>query len=180
MFIVETRGEPATQRYVEIVDAQTRILVVTMIELISPSNKIAGPGQRLYLAKRDEAFAAYVNTVEIDLTRAGDRLSILPVLAQVYPPPTYVGCVRRATRHDQVAVYLMRLAEPLKPIRIPLRKTDEDVILHLQPLIAQAYDRGRYGNLDYTRPLNPPARADEAALIERLVKERGERAGQPL
>lgn len=171
MFLVEARGDPATQRFVEIVDSQTRSRVVTVIELISPTNKSPGLAQKLYLAKREDCLAAEVNFVEIDLTRAGNRLSILPVLRKIDPPPIYVGCVRRAPRWWETAVYLFPLDQPLKPMRIPLRPKDEDAILHLQELVAQAYDRGRYGNLDYTTPLNPPLSKADAAFAEPLLKQ---------
>ena len=42
--------------------------VITTIELISPTNKCPGEGQKLYVAKREECLAAGVNVVEIDLT----------------------------------------------------------------------------------------------------------------
>ena len=50
MFLVEARPEPATQRYIQIIDVQTGNRVVTTIELISPSNKRPGPARQLYLA----------------------------------------------------------------------------------------------------------------------------------
>jgi hypothetical protein len=175
LLLVEAKGEPATQRYIQIVDSQTRGRVVTTIELISASNKRPGIGQRLYIAKRDECLAAKVNVVEVDLTRAGDRYSILPALSQVQPPPTYVGCVRRAERPWQLAVYLMPLDRPLKPMRIPLRPADEDVILDLQPLVAQAYERGRYDTIDYSRPLDPSLSPAEAEFAERVLQQAGKR-----
>lgn len=175
LFLIEARGEPATQRFIEIVDSHTRSRVVTAIELISPSNKLPGLGRKLYLAKREECLLAGVNVVETDLTRGGNRLSILEGLGQILPLPTYVGCVRRATRPDVIAVYLMPLDRPLRPMRIPLRATDEDVVLHLQPLVAQAYDRGRYGNLDYAQPLDPPFTQDEAAFVEQVLTQAGKR-----
>jgi hypothetical protein len=69
----------------------------------------------------------------------------------------------------------MPLDRPLKPMRIPLRAKDEDVILELQPLVEQAYHRGRYGNIDYSRPLDPPLEKDEAAVAERFLQEAGKR-----
>lgn len=174
LWVVETRCEPEEQRWIEIIDAQTHRRVITSIEAISPSNKLPGIGQKLYLRKRVECFEGNVNMVEIDLTRRGDRLAILPFLAKVYPLPTYVACVWRASDDEwRTAVYLLPLDKPLKPIRIPLRPKDEDVVLNLQPLVAQAYERGRYGNLDYSRPLDPPASRDEAATIERVLREAG-------
>jgi hypothetical protein len=175
LLLVEARDEPATQRYVQIVDSQTRSRVVTTIELISPSNKRPGIGQRLYLRKREECLASAVNFVEIDLTRQGDRDSLLPALARLHPSPTYVGCVRRADRPDAVAVYLMMLDRSLKPMRIPLRPADEDAILQLQPLVETVYDRGRYDTLDYSRTLDPPLSGTEEEFAERVLKAAGKR-----
>jgi len=173
LFLVEARGEPATQRFVQIVDSQTRSRVVTTIELISPSNKRPGPGMRLYLTKRDECLDGGVNFVEIDLTRSGDRDAVLPMLGRLQPRPTYVGCVRRAERPTNVAVYLMPLAQPIKPKRIPLRPSDEDAILQLQPIVETAYDRGRYDTLDYSRPLDPPLAGAEAEFAEGVLQQAG-------
>jgi hypothetical protein len=169
LWLVDARGEPATQRYIEIVDSQTRSRVVTTIELISPTNKRPGIGQHLYLAKREECLAAGVNVVEIDLTRAGDRLSILPQLGTIWPLPTYVACVRPASRPNYIAVYRLPLDQPLKPIRIPLRAKDEDVVLQLQPLVAQAYVKGRYDRLDYSRPLDPPLSREELEFARQVL-----------
>jgi hypothetical protein len=67
----------------------------------------------------------------------------------------------------------MPLAQPLKPMRIPLRATDEDVVLHLQPLVAQAYQRGRYDSLDYRRPLDPPLTDTDAEFAQQVLKQAG-------
>lgn len=170
LLLVKLRTEPANQRFVEIVDAQTRKRVITTIELVSPSNKRSGHTQDQYLQKREECLAAGVNFVEIDLTRAGNRLSILPELSSVHPEPTYLGCVRRGTNPDEMALYLMPLDRPLRPMRIPLRPKDEDVVLQLQPLVAQAYDGGRYDTLDYRRPLDPPLTGAEAEFAKAVLQ----------
>jgi Protein of unknown function (DUF4058) len=173
LYVAEARGEPATQRHIEIVDVQTRTRVVSTLELISPSNKRRGDGQQQYLAKREECLEAGVNVVEIDLTRGGNRYSILPQLETVVPPTNYVACVRRPGIDDLIAVYLLPLDKPLKPMRIPLRPKDADVVLDLQPLVKQAYARGRYDRLDYSRPLDPPPDKEEAAIIERFLQQAG-------
>jgi hypothetical protein len=175
MLLVEARPEPLTQRHIQIIDVQTGGRVVTSIELISPSNKRPGPAHKLYLAKQQECLAAEVNLVEIDLTRSGNRLSILPALWRLDRPPAYVGCVRKGIAPEEWAIYLLPLDKPLKPMRVPLRAKDEDVVLELQPLVEQAYHRGRYGNLDYRRPLEPPLNEDDTAIAERFLKEAGER-----
>jgi hypothetical protein len=60
-------------------------------------------------------------------------------------------------------------------MRILLRPSDEDVILELQPLVAQAYVRGRYDTIDYSRPLDPPLNRTEAEFAERILKQAGKR-----
>ena len=171
LYLGLARNEPATQRYIEIVDAQTRSRVITAIELVSPSNKHRGPGLDLYLKKRNECIEAGVNLVEIDLTR-GDRFLLFPELEGHAPPAHYVACVRRPGT-GRIGVYFFPLDKPLKPIRIPLRDKDPDAVLDLQPLVKQAYARGRYDRLDYRRPLHPPPRSEEAELMARFLKAAG-------
>ncbi|MEX2173724.1 MAG: DUF4058 family protein [Pirellulaceae bacterium] len=173
--VVDVSPEPFRETFVEIVDAKTRGRVITCIELVSPTNKRPGNGLDVYVEKQAECRAGRVNLVEIDLTRAGNRHAIFPWLAKVRPQPTYLASVRRAETMQRVELHEFPLDKPLKPIRIPLRATDQDVILELQPLIAQAYVRGRYGNTDYSRPLDPPLLPAEAEFAERVLKESGKR-----
>src|SRR5947208_5462061 len=48
--------------------------LVTVIELLSPANKYAGPDREQYLAKRAELLVSTVHLVEIDLLRGGRRM----------------------------------------------------------------------------------------------------------
>ena len=53
---------------------------------------------------------------------------------------------------------------------IPLRPTDRDVLLDLQPLIDQIYENGHYAeDIDYAEPLRPPLAADEAEWAAQLL-----------
>ena len=60
------------QRYIEIRDRRSRSLV-TVIELLSPSNKRPGPDRDQYLAKRGVILASPAHLVEIDLLRVALR-----------------------------------------------------------------------------------------------------------
>ena len=51
--VVELTSETSTQRYIQIVDLSGKEMV-TSIEFLSPSNKIPGDGQKLYLQKQAE------------------------------------------------------------------------------------------------------------------------------
>ena len=167
--VVHVAEFESTQRHIEIVDASSGNRVITVIEFVSPSNKRPGDARRQYLQKRRECRDAGVNFVEIDLTRQGARELMVPDWRL---PPThrtmYQACVFRAARPKQLEYYAMPLWQALPEIRIPLRDTDEDVLLRLQPLIDETCQRGRY-DLDYTQPCDPELSAEVSAELQRRL-----------
>src|SRR5713101_2849398 len=50
--IVEYRGEPATETYLNILEAGPGQRLITVIEILSLANKLPGEGQRLYRQKQ--------------------------------------------------------------------------------------------------------------------------------
>ncbi len=169
-------GEPMSQGSVKIIEAGSGNRVVTVIEFLSPSNKVPGEGQDLYLAKQQEVLAASVSLVEIDLTRTGRRvLSVRPERIPLSHRTTYQVCVRRGWKLPQAEIYLVPLQERLPVIRIPLRETDQDVLLDLQVLIDQCYRNGRYDDLNYRDPLAPLLDPEDAAWADQLLRSQGKR-----
>lgn len=169
--LVHVKDEPVTQRYLEIVDTSGG-RVVCVIEMVSPTNKAPGEGQDLYLQKQAELRQGGVSSVEIDLTRAGERVLTIP--AWQIPSShrsTYQVVARRGHRPAVVEVYRVPLGERLPVIRVPLRETDQDVPLDLQELIERCWENGGYeGTLDYSGPPDPPLSPEDAAWAhERLV-----------
>jgi len=172
-YIVEYHATPLTETYIEILDAASGHRVVTVIEFLSPTNKLAGSGREEYLRKRHECLDSGTHLVEVDLTRTGPRASVLPL--DLIPPQhhsTYIVCVSRLTPRRQLEYYPIPLPTPLPSFRIPLRPKDQDVILRLQPLVDQAYANGRYHTLDYRRALEPPLSQDEASWTDELLRQR--------
>ena len=149
--------EPPTLRRIQIVDTQNGNRVVTSIEFLSPANKI-GRGLELYLKKQREMIDGRVNLVEIDLVRIGDwamaiDLGHVPVKLR----GIYRASVVRAVRPDQCEYYPIPLTAQLPKLKIPLRATDADVILPLQPLLDAAYVNGSFGDdIDYSKPPRTP------------------------
>src|SRR5207302_2445979 len=66
---IDTEG----QSFLEIRDRDSRELI-TVVELLSPSNKYAGPDREQYLAKVRALQRTSVHLVEIDLLRGGPRM----------------------------------------------------------------------------------------------------------
>lgn len=167
--------EPITERYLKVLDAGTGTLI-TVIEFISPANK-SGPGIWAFRSKRAELLAAGVNFVEIDLVRGGDWRTLLKphsCPARGVSPCRYTVPLPA----DPGAVYLQPiwLADRLPDVPIPLRSTDEQVKLALQPLLDNAYMNGRYSRrLDYHTPLDPPLSPQEAAWADDLLRAAGKR-----
>lgn len=171
---IEAGDEPVTEGYIEIIDVGTGRRVVTVIEFLSLSNKLSGDGQDDYRKKQRELIAGDVNLVEIDLLRAGKRIT---AVRQSKIPrshrTTYHICVRRSTRKSKAEVYRAPLRERLPAIMIPLRPTDADVPLDLQILVEQCYRNGRYDDLDYKSDPIPPLDPDDARWAVELLRAKG-------
>lgn len=142
--------------------------VVTVLEILSPSNKRPGSdGRREYLRKRDEVLESKTHLVELDLLRGGDRLPTV----QPLPDGDYFALVCRGNRRPRVEVYAWGLRTPLPTIPIPLVGPDPDASLDLQAVFTAAYDRAGYDySLDYEASLYPPLRDADRAWAKNLRK----------
>lgn len=168
--------EEEVARWVEIRDTTGRL--VTVVELLSPSNKLESEEREHYRAKRRSFISGGVNLVEIDLVRQGAPVfpdGIRKVLRE--GSACYGVCVYRAALPGGYEVYPIRLRERLPAIRVPLRSSDADVVLDLQALIDQCHQRGRYHMLNYRLDLEPPLDPEESTWLNQVLKEHGFRAG---
>jgi hypothetical protein len=154
----------------EIIDRSQRS-VVTVIEILSPSNKVAGSrGRASYEQKRKEVMYSPSHFVEIDLLRDGVPIHTRELL----PEADYYVHVSRHGRRPQGAVWPILLPQKLPPITIPLRPEDPDAVLDLQAVLATVYDRAAYDlEIDYRQELVPPLRAHYAEWANRLLAEKG-------
>lgn len=142
------------QRWVEIIDYRDRDPLITAIELISPKNK-SHPAA--YRRKQSAYLEGGVNLIEIDFIRRGPVVSAFPLELLEGRENSYTICVRREADPGLVELYPVGMWERVPDVAVPLRRSDEDVVLSLQPLIEQIYDRGRFaGSIDYTEELRPP------------------------
>lgn len=114
------------------------------------------------------------NLVEIDLLR--DGRFVLPVATQSLRLPKgtcyFIG-VRRAARPYEREVYRCPLAERLPAVRIPLRQTDRDIVLNLQPLIDRCYELGRFYKGHFDKISDPPISTEEAAWVDERLRAAG-------
>jgi hypothetical protein len=137
--------------------------VVTVVELLSPTNK-SGTERAAYLAKRRAILHQAISLVEIDLLAGGRRIA---------PPDPLPNCdyrilVARADERTKCQVYPCQVRQPLPEILVPLKPSDGDVAIDLQAVFRAAFERGGYEtSIDYSRPpLSPLSDADRSWAAE--------------
>jgi hypothetical protein len=162
------------QGFIEIIDIKSGRRVVTVIELLSPSNKLRGPGRRLYLKKQAELRKGGVSLVEINLNRTGRHVLTVPFDQIPNGHRTaYAACIRRGWSPRELEYYPIPLRERLPAIRIPLRRDDPDVALDLQALVDHCYEAAGYDEIDYTEDPDPPLKPHDARWADALLREKG-------
>jgi hypothetical protein len=161
--IIEVAELEVPQHYITILDRYRDFKVVTVIELVSPSNKDAGPGRDSYVAKQREILANECHLVEIDLLRRRRHVSSVPAAALIgLGHFDYVTCVNRAPRRKRFELYPSKLRDRLPRVPIPLDRSEGDVPLDLQAALEQAYWDGRYMlRVHYEEPCQPPLSAED-------------------
>jgi len=174
-FVEDDESEPVTEGFVEVRDAASGDRVITVIEILSPTNKHDGPGQDLYRQKQQELRSGGVSLVEIDLLLGGKHtLSIPWERVPVALRTPYLVCMRRSWRPIRCELYHAPLRKRLPVLPIPLRQTDADAKLDLQAILDQAYTNGRYrGRLDYGRDLDVPVHPADVAWMDELLRSKG-------
>jgi hypothetical protein len=143
--------EEVLERYLEIRDAVTRE-VITVIEILSPTNKIPGEGRTQYERKRLKVLGSLTNLVEIDLLRVGEPFSM-----KVSGESDYRIVVSRSQHRPRADVYLFGVRDPIPDFPIPLRPDESEPILLLSQILHNLYDQGGYDlAIDYQQLPEPP------------------------
>lgn len=158
------QGEVTHEAYLEILDRHTRE-VVTVVELLSPSNKRKGGTDRAgYLAKRRNVLASRSHLVEIDLLRGGEAMP-----GEDRPDCVYSVLVSRVEERPEAGFWPLGLADRLPVIPIPLRAPHPDATLDLQALLHRVYDEAGYEYDIYDGPPQPALNAEEAAWARPFI-----------
>jgi hypothetical protein len=152
--------------FLEVRDVRDRGLV-TVIELLSPSNKRPGADRAQYLAKRRQLWHSPVHLVEIDLLRGFPRLPL-----DEPPDCDYYAMVSRAEQRPEVELWSLRLWDRLPEIPVPLRQPDPDARLDLQAVLNRVYDTAGYEDYIYGTGPEPPLAPDDAARARQFVPAR--------
>lgn len=171
-YLLPLEDEPSTERFVEIVESNGG-RVVTIIELLSPANKIGLDGTAAYFRRQQAYLKAGVSLVEIDLVRQGEFVLAAPeerIPSSIRTP--YMICIRRATKSGRAELYPVSLRSPLPNIPIPLRRGEPDVILQLQPVLDECYRDGRYHSINYRVDPTPRLGEEDSRWADQLLREK--------
>ena len=174
---VDYVAEPEVDRWLQIIDTTDGTRIVTAIEILSPGNKDAGPLNRDYRRKLAEYARAGVNVVEVDLLLGSrDRLPVRRTDLPAGLRTPYRIAVKRAASPGRWVCYPVPVRRPIPRVGVPLRPTDADVVMDLQPLLRRAYRAAGHFDIDYGRDPDPPLSAADAAWADALLRAAGRRA----
>jgi hypothetical protein len=142
--------------------------VVTVVEILSPTNKRPGEGRRVYEEKRLALFGTRTHLVEIDLLRAG-----LPMPMVGCPPNVdYRILISRASRRPRADLLAFSVREAIPSFTLPLLPGDDEPLVELNRLLHELYDRAGFDlRIDYTQSPDPPLYEDDAAWAATLLYE---------
>jgi len=149
--------------YLEIRDRE-RLDLVTIVELLSPSNKKPGADRDQYLAKRAILLRSEAHFVEIDLLRGWPKMPMEPT-----HECDYCVTVSRVEGRPEASFWPLQLRSPLPRIPIPLHLPDADVSIDLQAILHETYDQAEYAYHLYRGTPNPPLCPDDASWAESLI-----------
>jgi hypothetical protein len=147
--------------------------VCTVIELLSPTNKLSTQGRDQYTKKRRAVLNRWTSLVEIDLLRAGEPMEMTP-----RPESDYRVLVRRGWERQQAHLYAFGVREALPEVSVPLGESENEATLVLGEILAAAYDRARWDlRINYQMPPpDPTLSEDDTAWLDGLLKAAGRRA----
>ena len=142
--------------------------VVTVVEVLSPTNKRPGEGRRQYIRKREAIVAGLVNLVEIDLLRQWE-----PMPLETPPPASdYRILVCRGVESPGALLYPFMAPQRVPRFTLPLLSEDEEYApeVDLGAIVDRLHHTARYNReARYDEP--PPEPAFEGEMGE-WVKER--------
>jgi hypothetical protein len=141
--------------------------VVTILELLSPANKLHARGRKEYEEKRDQVFQSRTSLVEIDLLRSGDPMPIVGGSVT----SDYRILVSRGSQRPRAHLHAFNVRDPLPSFSLPLAPGDAEPTVELDTVFHDLYERASFDlRLDYSQRPVPPLSEDDAVWAERLIE----------
>lgn len=162
--------EEIRERYLEVRAVDTGELI-TVIEVLSPTNKRPGEGRRQYEKKRMQILASQTHLAEIDLLRTGDPMPMRIRDNQEPADYDYRVLVSRSDERPAANVYAFSVRDPIPVFPLPLRGGDEEPNVELGTLLHELYERASYDlAIDYATDPIPPLDIADRAWADGLLR----------
>jgi hypothetical protein len=174
--VVIAQPERHHEMFVEIRSVTDQSENITIIEVLSPTNKAANSvGRDEYLSKQADVLKTSANLMEIDLLRGGLNTVAAPEdLLRSRGAWDHLVCLHRSRRPYHYEYWFNQLSEPLPVVKVPLTPDFSDLELDLQAVFDLAYDKGPYSRLvDYSVDPALPLKIEAAPWADALMRERG-------
>jgi hypothetical protein len=156
------------ETYLEVRETGTDY-VVTVLEILSPTNKRPGRGRRIYEDKRMEVLASRTHLVEIDLLRVGEPMPI----TGSGRGSNYRVLVSRGDWRPNASLYAFGVHQPIPPFSLLLKPNDQEPTVDTGRILHDLYDRASYDlRLDYTGDPDPPLPSADAAWADQLLRQK--------
>jgi hypothetical protein len=150
-------------------DADGRL--VTLLDIVSPADKLTEAGRTAYRATRRAAQESKANVVEVDLVLRGE--ATLEYSREGLPPWDYAVTVTRATSPERYEIYTSALEKRLPLFRLPLASDDRDTVVNLQGAFSSAYDICGFGDqIDYRKDPAVPLSVEVWGRVAQVLRER--------
>jgi hypothetical protein len=161
--------DEVSENFLEIHEVKTGKLI-TIVELLSPVNKLHKQGREEYERKRGYVFRSWTSLVEIDLLRAGEPMPVIG--AQV--KSDYRLLVSQGTHRPRAALMAFMLRQPIPAFTLPLLPDDEEPEVTLNHILHDLYRRARFDlRLDYTQPPVPSLSEADRVWAQELIQASG-------
>jgi len=158
-------NDKVEESFLEIHEVRTGALV-TLMELLSPVNKVHPEGRAQYEQKREQVLHTRTNLVEIDLLRVGEPMAVYGRGAR----SDYRILISRSTQRPRAQLYAFSVRQPIPSFPLPLLPQDEEPMVELNTIVHDLYTRARFDlRLDYTQPPAPPLSDDDAEWAAALL-----------
>jgi hypothetical protein len=144
--------------------------VVTVVEILSPSNKRPGEGREQYMRKRNMITGTLTNLVEIDLLRYGEPMPVQRWSGR----SDYRIVISRGRYRPKSLLIPFNVRQPIPSFCLPLVLGDTEPTVDLNRLLHALYERGSYDlRLNYRADPEPPLEPEDAAWAAQLLQDAG-------
>lgn len=144
--------------------------LITLLDVVSPTNKTTGTGRKAYLAKREEARDQGANLVEIDLVLQGEPT--LEYSREGLPDWDYAVTVTRARQPESHEIYSSTLQKRLPRFRLPLAADDRDTVLDLHASFSRCFEQGGFRNkIEYARDPSVPLTEENRRWLAEVLRQ---------